>query len=142
MSTTDALTNLEHARQAFNAGDIERYITTLYAPDVTAYFLPPGLPQGHAGLRMFYGMFNQGFPDAQLTFDEIVSAGDRLAVRFHLDLTHTGEFNGIPATGRRATFAGTTIARVVDGKVVERWSESDFFGLLQQLGAIPAPASA
>ena len=45
--------------------------------------------------------------------------------------------NGIPATGKRVSIAGITILRFGGGKVVERWSQSDFLGLLQQLGALP-----
>lgn len=128
------------AREHFNMGDIDSYLMTLYTPDVLAHFLPPGLPQGHAGLRLFYGAFLAGFPDAQLHFDDVVSEGDRMAIRYHLDVTHTGEFNGIPATNKRVSFGGTTIFRFAGGKVAERWSESDFFGLLQQLGVIPMAA--
>lgn len=128
---------LETARRHFNAGDTEAYITTLYAPDAVAHFLPPELPQGHAGLRLFYGGFHAGFPDAQLIFDDSVPAGDMLAIRYHVDATHAGEFNGIPATGKRVSIAGITILRFGGGKVVERWSQSDFLGLLQQLGALP-----
>jgi predicted ester cyclase len=126
------------ARESFSRGDIEGYLTTLYAPDVSAHFLPPGMPPGIEGLRLYYSAFHAAFPDAQLHFDEIVSEGDRLAIRFHLEMTHTGEFNGIPATHKRVSFEGTTIMRFVDGKVVERWSESDSLGMLQQLGVVPA----
>jgi hypothetical protein len=35
---------------------------------------------------------------------------------------------------------GIDIDRVVNGKLVECWTKSDDLGLLQQLGAIPAPA--
>lgn len=132
---------VEIARQHFNAGEIEAYLTTLYAPDCNAHFLPPGLPQGHTGLRLFYSAFIAGFPDAQLHFDDILSDGDDLAVRYHLDATHRGDFNGIPATGKRISITGITIMHFVDGKVVERWSESDFMGLMQQLGAVPALAA-
>jgi predicted ester cyclase len=55
-------------------------------------------------------------------------------------MTHTGDFNGIPATGKRVTFGGTTIMRFSTGKVVERWSESDFLGILKQLGVVPEAA--
>jgi predicted SnoaL-like aldol condensation-catalyzing enzyme len=129
---------LETARQHFNAGDIAAYLTTLYAPDTAAYFLPPGLPPGSAGLELFYGAFHASFPDAQLYLDDVLAAGDKLAVRYHIDATHSGAFNGIPATGKRVTFGGATIMRFADSKVVERWSESDFLGLMQQLGVVPA----
>lgn len=135
--------NLEtsyRARDYFSAGDIESYIATLYAPEAVCHFLPPGLPQGHTGLRLFYGAFHTGFPDAQLIYDDTLSEGDRVVLCFHVDMTHTGEFNGIPATGKRVSISGITILRFAEGRVVERWSESDFMGLMQQLGVIPAPA--
>ncbi|MFZ1755827.1 MAG: ester cyclase [Caldilineaceae bacterium] len=140
MTSQTNLETLQRARDYFNAGDIERYITALYAPEAIGHFLPPGMPQGHTGLRLFYEAFHAGFPDAQLIIDDILSQGERMAIRFHLDMTHTGEFNGIPATNRRVSLPGITIFRFADGKVAERWSESDFFGLMQQLGVIPTPA--
>jgi predicted ester cyclase len=142
MHTMNTATNqavLENARRHFNAGDIEGYVTTLYAPNAVAHFLPPGMPQGHAGLRPFYTAFLAGFPDVQLHFDDVIAAGDALAVRYHVEGTHLGEFNGIPATGRRIAIEGITVLRFASEKVVERWSQSDFLGLLQQLGAIAAP---
>ena len=51
--------------------------------------------------------------------------------------THTGELNGIPATGKKVKATGATIARIVDGKIVEERDYVDDLGLLQQLGVIP-----
>jgi predicted ester cyclase len=48
--------------------------------------------------------------------------------------THTGDFYGIPATGKRVEFTGMYIARIADGKIVEHWAEEDAYGLLLQLG--------
>ncbi len=128
----------EAARRHFNAGELDAYINTLYAPDAVAHFLPPGMPQGHAGLRLFYTAFVAGFPDARLTYDEVLAEGDDMAIRFHIDATHAGDFNGIPATGKQISFAGITTLRFAAGKVVERWSHADFPGLMQQIGAMPA----
>lgn len=142
MRNADHQAVLEQARRHINAGDLEGYLTTLYAPDAIAHFLPPGLPQGHVGLRLFYGAFLAGFPDLQLYFDDIIAEAETLAVRFHVVGTHLGEFNGIPATGKQMTMHGATILRFVAGKVVERWSQSDLLGVMQQLGVAPVPASA
>lgn len=131
---------LEEARKHFNAGDLDAYITTLYAPDAIAHFLPPGLPPGHQGLRLFYGAFQAAFPDMQLAFEDVVSEGEKTAIRFRLEMTHTGEFNGIPATNKHVAITGITIFRFADGKTVERWSETDMFSLMQQLGGIPSPS--
>ena len=35
--------------------------------------------------------------------------------------------------------SGITIFRVANGKLVEGWNRPDLLGLMQQLGAIPAP---
>jgi predicted ester cyclase len=53
--------------------------------------------------------------------------------------TESGAFQGIPPTGKEATLTSTDIYRIVDGKIVEQWTEADMLGLMQQLGVIPAP---
>jgi predicted ester cyclase len=53
--------------------------------------------------------------------------------------THRGEFAGIPATGKAVSMSVTTIYRISDGQVVDLWENYDALGLLQQLGAVPAP---
>jgi len=45
---------------------------------------------------------------------------------------------GIPPTGKEATLTFTDIYRIVDGKIVEQWTEGNLLSLLQQLGVIPA----
>jgi predicted ester cyclase len=68
-----------------------------------------------------------------------VAAEDKVAARIRFRGTHRGEFMGIPATGREVTFASMEMNRVVGGKVAEHWVLIDMLGLLQQLGAAPAP---
>jgi predicted ester cyclase len=46
---------------------------------------------------------------------------------------------GIPPTGKQATVTGISIGRVVNGKIVESWSNFDALGMMQQLGVVPAP---
>ena len=51
--------------------------------------------------------------------------------------THTGNFFGIPATGKNVDIDGVTLVRMKGGKIAE---ERDFFDNLefsQQLGLIP-----
>ena len=49
--------------------------------------------------------------------------------------THKGEHMGIAPTGKEARISGIEILRIVGGKIAEEWSESDWLGFLQQLGA-------
>jgi hypothetical protein len=49
-----------------------------------------------------------------------------------------GTVRGLPPTGKRVTLPGITTLRFAGGRCVGRWSQSDFLGLLQQLGATPS----
>ena len=71
-----------------------------------------------------------------------MAAADKVVARWTSFGTHSGEFMGVPATGRFLTTSGITIFRLEDGKIVEEWSESDMLGMLQQVGAIPGAGAA
>ncbi len=142
MNKETMLNTIDTARSCFNSGDLEGYVTSLYAPDVTFHYFPPELPQGRVGARLYYGAFLKAFPDAAFYAEDIIFEGDKLVIRYHLDGTHLGEFNGIPASGKQISLSGITIMRCQDGQVVERWNETDFVGLLQQMGVMPAPEAA
>jgi predicted ester cyclase len=85
-------------------------------------------------------MIFEAFPGSQLTIEEEIAEGDRLALRFVQTGTHRGPFMGLPATGREFAMTGQTLLHFRDGRVVERWSSADLLGLLVQLGAVPAPS--
>jgi predicted ester cyclase len=123
----------------FTKDTLDEYLS-YYAPDAKLHFLPPGLPPGREGARLFYQMFLGAFPDARVSVDNMVAEGDMVAEMFALEGTHTGPFQGIAPTGRQIRVTGMTIMRITNGQIVERWSEADFLGLMQQIGAVPAPA--
>ncbi len=84
-------------------------------------------------------MLLEAFPDSQLPVEDQIAEGDKVVTRWTCRATHTGEFQGMPPTGKYTTMTGTTIFRIANGKLVEGWTNADMLGLLQQLGAIPAP---
>ena len=98
----------------------------------------PGLPSGPEGQRQLIGFYRSAFPDVQFTVEDQIAEGERVVTRWTAQGTHTGEFAGLPPTGRAATVTGVGIDRIVDGKIVESWGIFDQFGMLQQLGAIPS----
>jgi predicted ester cyclase len=87
-------------------------------------------------------MFQAGFPDIRVTIEDQLGEGDQVVTRMTFYGTQRGEFQGLPPTGKSVTFTGINIARIEGGKIAELWSEFDALGVLQQLGAIPAPAAA
>ena len=73
------------------------------------------------------------------TVEDMIGEGDKVLNRWRLEATHSGEFRGIPATGKRITVTGMGLFRFnEDGKVVESWDSMDQLGMMRLLGAIPA----
>ncbi|MEX2247224.1 MAG: ester cyclase [Dehalococcoidia bacterium] len=99
----------------------------------------PNLSPGLAGSREAFHLALTAFSDFRHEVIDQIAEGDRVVTRMTASGRHTGEFLGIPATGKEVTMTGIAVHRIVDGKIAEHWSEVDGFGLFQQLGAFPAP---
>jgi steroid delta-isomerase-like uncharacterized protein len=94
--------------------------------------------RGREGAKQYVAALRAAFPDLHLTIEDQIAEGDRVVTRWTARGTHTGQFQGIPPTGKQVRVAGTDIDRIADSKVVECWSHVDDLGMMQQLGAIPA----
>ena len=83
-------------------------------------------------------------PDTKITIDEVIGEGDGLAVRGDFVGTHTGEYQGIPPTGKKFTRAYMGFYRFKNGKIAEVRTVQNVLGMFQQLGVTPpaAPVSA
>ena len=91
------------------------------------------------GTKQLFSMYLDAFPDVQVTVEDLIAEGDRVAARFTARGTHKGPFMELRPTGKPITLTAIDILRIADGKIVEHWGEADTLGLLQQLGAIPTP---
>lgn len=117
-------------------GALGRWIAPEYVEHVP---LPPGFPPGREGLKRYIGALLAAFPDFRYTVEDILADGDKLAVRLTARGTHSGEFLGIPPTGKAVAWTEIHIPRIVNGQHVEHWANVDQLGLLQQLGVVPTP---
>ncbi len=125
----------EEVLNQHNLAAMEKYI----APDCMDHTLPPGMPQGIEGVKMFTSIFLTAFPDIRNKAEDMIAEGDKVVARISFDGTHQGAFQGIPPTGKQVKVPGIDIVRISGGKIVEHWSNFDQMGMLQQLGVIPAP---
>jgi steroid delta-isomerase-like uncharacterized protein len=100
-----------------------------------------GIPavQGLDALGEVLGLYGAALPDLSVTVEEIVAEGDRIAARFTTRGTHTGEFLGVPGTGKSVVMGGFAIFRIVDGLIAEEWLLDDLVSFLTQTGAFPPP---
>lgn len=110
-----------------------------FAADYVSHNDFPGMPPGREGVKAMVGMLASAFSDNEVTVEDQIAEGDKVVTRWSSTGTHSGEFFGIPATGKRVAERGIGISRIVDGKIVEEWGESDMLGMVQQLGVVPPP---
>jgi steroid delta-isomerase-like uncharacterized protein len=136
---TDYQQLLHQAAHAFNRIDDRSAWYDFHAESVQAHGLAP-TALDKAGLRAFYTALWTGFPDLTIRIDELVGEGDKVVWRITASGTHTGPFQGVPATGKAVTFGGHYTFRFAHGKIVERWSTLDRLSLLMQLGVVALPA--
>lgn len=107
----------------------------LISPDVVHHF--NSSPEPIIGLeanKEFNASLFQGFPDIQQTIEDVIAEGDKVIYRTTLQGTHTGEFLGIPPTGKSAKINDFTLLRIVNGQIVEWWYECNLLELMKQLG--------
>ncbi len=125
--------------EVFNRGNFA-LIDEVVAPDfIEREELPPGFPPGREGIMLLTQMLRSAFPDFKATIDDMLADGDRVATRMTWTGTHQGEFMGIPPTGKRISIQVIDFVRFADGRFAEHWGLMDNMGMMQQLGAIPAP---
>jgi predicted ester cyclase len=85
-------------------------------------------------VKAYLQTFMTALPDLKLTVEEIFGEGDRVFSRARLEGTNTGEFNGLPPTGRRIDIRWImNVSHVRDGRIVEEWEILDQLELVRQL---------
>ena len=74
-----------------------------------------------------------------MKFPRVIAEGDLVSVDYTNEMTNSGPFFGIPATNKRIMGTGQFIRQIKDGKVVAEWQTTNMYGMMIQLGVIPAP---
>ena len=120
--------------EVINEGKIS-VLDSAYAPDVVLHTVPE--TKGAANAKAYYANYVTGFSDREFTVKETFAQGNKLTKYWLFKGKHTGDFFGIPATGKTISVEGCTIATIINGKITE---ERDFFDnleFLRQLGLMP-----
>jgi predicted ester cyclase len=118
--------------------DLEAAFAEL-SPNFLDHAVPPGMPGGIEAAKQFFTMVIHAFPDLHMTVEDRVAEGDRVVTRLIVRGTHKGTFMGVAPTEKHAQWGIINIYRVMDGKIIEHWSETDEMALMQQLGVVPPP---
>jgi steroid delta-isomerase-like uncharacterized protein len=133
----DHTATMQKMYERINAHDVDGFCEYL-ADDFVEHESAPGLAPTKDGVRQFFTMYMAGFPDLHFETEDTVSSGDKVVTRIRATGTHTGEFMGMPPTGKGVNVQAIDIIRFADdGLAREHWGVFDALAMMQQLGAIP-----
>jgi steroid delta-isomerase-like uncharacterized protein len=124
--------------EAFNRGNLD-VADEIYAPGFVSHESDGPVERSPEYVKQFVGTYRGAFPNGHTTVEDYIAEGDRVAYRWTFRGTHRGELMGIPPTGEQVAITGITVDRISGGKIGEEWNNFDRLGMLQQLGAAPAP---
>lgn len=138
MSTEEHKALIRRFWESFNQGRDDQ-TDLYYAPEIVCY-MGGGQPlRGLEANKAMLAGFRAAFSGIRVSVQDLIAEGDRVVARWTCSMQHTGEFQGIPASHAEVTITSIEIYRIVNGRIVEQWSEMDNMSLLQQMGAFPTP---
>jgi len=123
---------VRHFIEVLNKKDLSFLVNNLSSPDYFDHSFQRDLEETTRNLEMMC----KGFPDFQMTINDIIAEGDKVWALITFTGTHTGEWMGIVPTGKKVSYTGVTIRRISNGKYAEGWTVYDFLDFYKQLGLI------
>src|SRR5947207_3132152 len=121
-------------QEGFVAGKVD-VVDDVVAEDCLDHDPLPGQGQGRQGQRHTCQMVVGGLSNRSTLQDDFLAVGDTVVENWIFQGTHTGDFLGVPATGKRLQVRGIEIWRLANGKIVERWGVVDAAGVMEQLAS-------
>jgi predicted ester cyclase len=141
MSLEDNVAAVHKMYDELNHNNLD-VIDEVMSPDFTAHgetmSLDPNNPDRRAAIKQGVMIAKQIFPDLWVTVDDTVAQGDKVVSRMTWRGTQKDPFMGVPPSGQTITWTGIAINRFdQNGKMVERWFNSDELGMMRSMGMIP-----
>lgn len=135
MSLEENKVLLRQYLDAWGRGDLTQ-LRQMLAANYVSYDPTTGASLGDDFEAEACRIWHDSFDDVQVHIKQILAEGDRVTVYWLLTSTHTREFMGIAATGKKVSVPGMEINHIVNGRIAGIWRLSDTMSLMQQLGAL------
>ena len=112
-------------------------IDAMFHPDGRAggFPEPESTLSSAAEFKTIHKQFRDAFSDSHVDIEELVSEGDRVAIRWTANLKHTGDGLGIAPTNRKVRVPGSSFFLCKHGQIIEGWNHMDFTRILNQLSS-------
>jgi len=124
--------------EIINNGNLDYFNEDNFDTNITLIMAPKNVV-GIEAAKDFYNNYLTGFSDIEFIMKNVFGQDDNIIKHWNFKGTHTGNFFGIPATGRIVDLDGTTLVKMKNGKIAQ---EQDFFDnmlFMQQLGIVSSP---
>jgi steroid delta-isomerase-like uncharacterized protein len=138
MSTEQNKAVVRRFHELFDQGNLNA-IESLLSPDMRAYMAGTPGNMDFTGFKQLGEMFLNAFSQSHMIIEQQIAEGDKVATCGTWQAVHTGDFQGIPATGQAVQIPIFVVDRFVNDKILEHWAYFDTMTLMQQLGVIPSP---
>ena len=114
-----------------------------HAPNAVVVSPTGGVLKGREEIERVYKVWFNAFPDFELTETDLVIEGNRAVMLATISGTHSGDFFGLPATGRRVHASCALVYTFDDHNLIEHERRIlDFTGVLVQVGVLKAKPAA
>ncbi len=94
---------------------------------------------GPEALKALFESYRSAFPNLSARIEDLVVSDDKAVIAFTLTGTHSGDFMGIPPTGKEIVVHAMVLSRFRQGKIAEEWELVDMLTMLRQLGVVSLP---
>jgi predicted ester cyclase len=124
---------------AYNEGNLallEEVCDSVYVRHDCAY------PDDFVGIDAYKGYveyMRTAYPDFNLKLNELIVKGDWLIIHWTVTGTNTGLRGDVPPTGKGIEISGISLARVIDGKMIEEWNYYNLWVTYEQMGFTLVP---
>ena len=122
--------------EIINAGNLDLISDTNFDPEITLISSPENVV-GIDAFKDYYSNFTTGFSDPEFSIVSIFGQGDNLVKHWRFKGIHSGNFFGIPATGKSVDVEGTTLVVMKNGKIAQEQDFMDNLVFMSQLGIDP-----
>jgi steroid delta-isomerase-like uncharacterized protein len=118
-------------------------MTALWEPGMTDEIHGLVSMRAPDGIREWFSNTFRAVPDFKMEVVDLIAGGEKVAVRWHMTGTFSGDakFEGAIATGAKIDITGCDVLTVRDGKIVHNDAYMNGMQMARQLGVFPPQGS-
>ena len=119
--TQEKLLFLQFYAEVVNGGNVDAIDKFVTEDMIEHQVVPPGSPKGREGVKSYFRMVREAYPDVHATPTLLLAEGNLVFVAATWEGTNKGRFMGKQATNKKTSWPVADVIRIVDGKATEHW---------------------